>query len=56
MMSYIRNGTQSGMRRMISSKKSNQIPGNGKKILDVERMKPLSTDSEPVIHYLPMDI
>ena len=51
MMAYIRNGTQSGNRRMTSSMKSNQIPGHGKKMVDVERMKPLPTDSEPAIHY-----
>ena len=39
MMPYMRNGTQSGMRRMTNSKKSNQIDGHGKKIIDVERMK-----------------
>ena len=42
---------QSGMRRIINSKKSNQIPGHGKKMVDVERMKQLSKDSEPFIHY-----
>ena len=30
-MSYIRNETQSGMRRMTNSKKSNQLPGHEKK-------------------------
>ena len=51
MLPYMRNGTQSGMRRMTSSEKSNQIPGRGRKIIDVERMKLLSKDSEPVIHH-----
>ena len=39
MISYIRNGTHSGMRRMTSSKKSNQIPGHGKKceVLNLSR-------------------
>ena len=51
MMPYMRNVTQSGMRRMTNSRKSNQIPAHGKKIIDAERMKLLSTDSEPFIHY-----
>ena len=50
MMQYMKNGTQSGMRRMSNSKKSNQILGHKKKIKDVERMKLLSTDLELVIH------
>ena len=48
-MPYMRNITQSGMKRMTNSKKPNQIPGHGKKIIDVVRMKLLSTDSEPAI-------
>ena len=34
------------MKRRTNSKKSNQILGHGKKTIDVERMKLLSTDSE----------
>ena len=37
------------MRKITNSKKSNHIPGHGKKMVDAERMKLLSTDSEPVI-------
>ena len=51
MMPYIRNGILIGMGRMTNSKKSNQIPGHGKRMIDVERMELLLTDSEPVIHY-----
>ena len=51
MMLYIRSGTQSGMRRMTNSKKSNQTPGHGKVITNVERIKVLSTESEPIMHY-----
>ena len=51
MMPYMRNGIQSGLRKMTNSRKSNQIPGHGKEIIDVERMKLLSTDSELAIHY-----
>ena len=51
MMLYVRNGRQRGMRRKKNSNKSNQIPGREKKMIDVERMKLLSTDSDPVIYY-----
>ena len=44
-MPYMRNGTQSGMKRMTNSRKSNQRPGHGKKIIAVEKKKLLSTDS-----------
>ena len=40
---YMKIGTQSGMRNMSNLKKSNQIPRLGKKIIDAERMKLLST-------------
>ena len=39
------------MRRMTNSKKANKIRGYGAKMIDEEKMKLLSTDSEPVIHY-----
>ena len=43
-------GTQTAMRRMANSKKLYQIPGHGKKLLDVERMKLFSqTQSWPYI-------
>ena len=51
MMPYMTNRTQSGMRKMTNSKKSNQILGHGNKIVDVERMKLLPTDSELTVHY-----
>ena len=44
-----KNGTQKGMRKIINLKKSNQIPDDGKKLLDVEMMEVLSTGSELVI-------
>ena len=47
----MRNGTHILMRIMTNSNKSNQIPGHGNKIVDVERMKLLLTDSELAIHY-----
>ena len=37
MLPYIRNETQSGMRKTTNSKKSNQTSGHGKKTIDVER-------------------
>ena len=46
MMPYMRNGTHNGMRRMKNSNKSNQIPGHGLKIIDVEKINLLSTDSK----------
>ena len=51
MMPYIRNRVLSGLRRLTNSKISNEIPGHGKKMIDVKRMKLLSTDTEPVIRY-----
>ena len=51
MMPYMKNKTQSGMKKMTISKKSSQVPGHGTKILGVERMKLFSTDSELAIHY-----
>ena len=50
-MPDMKNETQSGMKRMINSKKSNQIPSHEMKIIDGDMMKMLSTDSEIVIHY-----
>ena len=47
------NVTQSGMEKVTSWKKSNQVPGHGKKIIDVERMKLLSTGSELAIQNWP---
>ena len=35
----MRNGTKSEMKRMTISKKSNQIPSHGKKIIGVEKIK-----------------
>ena len=40
-----------GMRRMEYSKNSNQIPGLGKKMINVERMKLISRDSKLAIQY-----
>ena len=50
MTQYMKNGTESGQRKMTSLKKSNQIPDQGKKAIDAERMKLLSTGSELTIH------
>ena len=47
----MKKGTQSGMTKMTNLKKSNQIPDYGKKIIDVESMKLLSTGSELAIHH-----
>ena len=44
MMPYMRNGTQSGLRKVTNSKKSNPILGEGNKIIDVEKVKMLSAD------------
>ena len=51
LMPYIKSETESGKKRMTNSNTPNQIPGHGKMNIDVEMMKLLSTDSEPVIHY-----
>ena len=37
MIPYMRYGTQSGMSRMTNSKKSNQIPGHGKKMIEYKK-------------------
>ena len=44
------------MRKVTNSKKSNQIPGHGKKVTNVERKKLLSTNSELAIPNSPMGI
>ena len=54
MMPYIRNKIQSGFKRVTNSKKSSQIPGHGKKTIVEERIKLLSNNLEPVIHYHPV--
>ena len=39
------------MRRITNSKKPNQKTGHEKKMIDVERMKMLSTELGLIIHY-----
>ena len=53
---YKKNGTQSGMKKMTNRNKSNQMPNHGKKVIDIERMKRLSTGSEQAIHSWTTDI
>ena len=36
---YMKNELHSGMRKMTNLKNSNQVPGLGTKIIDVERMR-----------------
>ena len=39
MIPYMKNGTQSEMRKKTNLKKSNQIPIHENKIIDIDRMK-----------------
>ena len=47
----MKNGTQSGMRKMTTLKKLIQIPGYGKKIMKAVKFKLISTGSELALHY-----
>ena len=47
----MKSGPQSEIGKMTNSKKLIQIPGRGNKMIDVEKMKLLSIDSELAIHY-----
>ena len=49
MTPYMKDITQSGMRKMTNINKSSQIPVLGNKVIDAERMKLLG--SELAIHY-----
>ena len=51
MTSYIKKGTQSGMRKMTNLNKSNQMPNHGIKIIDVEITKLISAGSKLALHY-----
>ena len=52
----MKNGTQSGMKKITKLNKSNQISGSGKKIIEEERKKLLLIGMELAISYCPTSI